>query len=581
MITRQLLSLAAGAWRLIAGNVVLGLAITATYAAQGFAVASILTDVFAGEGLADILPATGIVAGLQLIRALLVWRREVSGAVIAGAVKARVRERLYRRLLELGPGYTIGTRTGQAQSTIVDAVEALEKYYSRFLPQFAVTVIGAAVLAGYVVSVDPVVGAVVAGGAVLVFVSLIGSRYVMRGPMERWFTDYKSLYAESLDAVQGMTTLKAFNAHDRRRRDLHVEGVEFARSSIGLLVASSVPYGLVGVAASTGIALSVGIGAMRLAGGHLEVPELFILLLFARECFRPLTDLQHAFHGAYSAPGAAQGVFALLDAAPVLRKAAAAAAPASPAPAESPAPASIAFRDVTFRYRPDGAAALDRLSFEVTPGETVALVGRSGAGKTTIVSLLLRFFDADEGTVSVGGRDVRAMTVEDLRRQIAVVAQDTFLFHATVAENLRLARPGATQEDLERAARDAHAHQFIAALPKGYDTVIGERGLKLSGGERQRLSIARALLKDAPILVLDEATSSVDAASEATIQEALERLTAGRTTLVIAHRLSTVRTADRVIVLDQGRPIESGIPGELVEQEGAYARLVAAQGGRS
>ena len=575
MITRQLLSLAAGAWRLIAGNVVLGLAITATYAVQGFAVASILTDVFAGEGLADILPATGVVAGLQVVRALLVWRREVSGAVIAGAVKARVRERLYRRLLELGPGYTIGTRTGQAQSTIVDAVEALEKYYSRFLPQFAVTVIGAAVLAGYVMSVDPVVGAVVAGGALLVLVSLIGSRYVMRGPMERWFTDYKSLYAESLDAVQGMTTLKAFNAHERRRQDLHDEGAEFARSSIGLLVASSVPYGLVGVAASTGIALSVGIGAMRLAGGHLEVAELFILLLFARECFRPLTDLQHAFHGAYSAPGAAQGVFSLLDAAPVLRPTS-----ASP-PAMSPAPASIAFRDVTFRYRPDGAAALDGLSFEVTPGETVALVGRSGAGKTTIVSLLLRFFDADEGTVTVGGTDVRAMTVEDLRRQIAVVAQDTFLFHATVAENLRLARPDATQDDLERAARDAHAHQFIAALPAGYDTVIGERGLKLSGGERQRLSIARALLKDAPILVLDEATSSVDAASEATIQEALERLTAGRTTLVIAHRLSTVRHADRVIVLDKGRPIESGIPGELVEQEGAYARLVAAQGGRS
>ena len=287
MITRQLLSLAAGAWRLIAGNVVLGLAITATYAVQGFAVASILTDVFAGEALADILPATGIVAGLQAVRALLVWRREVSGAVIAGAVKARVRERLYRRLLELGPGYTIGTRTGQAQSTIVDAVEALEKYYSRFLPQFAVTVIGAAVLAGYVVSVDPVVGAVVAGGAVLVFVSLIGSRYVMRGPMERWFTDYKSLYAESLDAVQDMTTLKAFNAHERRRQDLHDEGAEFARSSIGLLVASSVPYGLVGVAASTGIALSVGIGAMRLAGGHLEVAELFILLLFARSASGP------------------------------------------------------------------------------------------------------------------------------------------------------------------------------------------------------------------------------------------------------------------------------------------------------
>lgn len=206
-------------------------------------------------------------------------------------------------------------------------------------------------------------------------------------------------------------------------------------------------------------------------------------------------------------------------------------------------------------------------------------MGRSGAGKTTIVSLLLRFFDVDSATVAIGGTDVRALGVERLRGRIAVVSQDTFLFHASVAENLRIARPEATEADLERAARAAHAHDFISALPQGYETVIGERGLKLSGGERQRLSIARALLKDAPILVLDEAPSSVDAASEAAIQAALDRLTAGRTTLVIAHRLSTVRDADRVIVLDRGRPVETGVPEELAGQAGHYARLVAAQGG--
>ncbi len=576
MISRKLTALADGGWRRIAVSILLGLLVTATYAAQGFALAKILTDVFAGSEWSAILPMVAAVAALQAVRAALIWAREINGIMIAGAVKQRVRDRLYRRLLDLGPGYTTGTRTGEAQSTIVDAVESLEKYYSSFLPQFAVTVIGGTLLAAYVTSVDAVVGAIVACGAVLVLASLIGSRYVMRAAMKRWFHDYKTLYAESLDAVQGMTTLKAFNAHERRREALHVEGDRFAKSSIGLMVAASIPYGLVGLAASAGIALSAGVGAMRLAGGHLSVSELFILLLLARECFRPLTDLQNAFHFAYMAPAAAEGIFTLLDARPVLRER------AGRAPiGERGFVASIAFDDVTFRYRPDGAPALDGLTFAVAPGETVALVGRSGAGKTTIVSLLLRFFDTDSGTVLVGGSDVRGMPVEDLRGRIAVVAQDTFLFHASVAENMRVARPGASPAELERAARAARAHDFIAALPDGYDTVIGERGLKLSGGERQRLSVARALLKDAPILVLDEATSSVDAASEGAIQAALDALTAGRTTLVIAHRLSTVRNADRIIVLDRGRPVESGVPAELLGQSGAYARLVAAQGGRS
>jgi len=577
VINRGLLSLATGAWRLILRDVAMGLAITATYAGQGFAIATILTDVFGGDSLAATLPYVAIIAGLQALRAVLVWRREIGATVIGGAIKEAVRERLYRRLLELGPGYTTGTRTGQAQSTIVDAVESLEKYYTRFLPQFVVTLVAATMLAAYVMTVDAVVGAVVACGSLLVVISLIGSRYIMRPAMKRWFDTYKSLYAETLDAVQGMATLKAFNAHERRRRELHDEATAFAESSIGLMLAGSVPYGLVGVAASSGIALSVGIGAMRLAGGHITVSELFILLLMARECFRQLTDLQTAFHGAYSAPGAAQGIFALLHAPPVLHAMSSRVGAGDP----SRGPASIVFDDVTFRYRADGGRALDRLSFEVAPGETVALVGRSGAGKTTIVSLLLRFFDVDAGSVVVGGSDVRALPIEQLRSQIAVVAQDTFLFHASVAENLRLALPGATQAQLEQAARTAHAHEFIAALPNGYETVVGERGLKLSGGERQRLSIARALLKDAPILVLDEATSSIDGVSESAIHAALDRLTAGRTTLVIAHRLSTVRNADRIIVLDRGRPLEAGMPGELAGRDGAYARLVAAQGGVS
>jgi len=213
----------------------------------------------------------------------------------------------------------------------------------------------------------------------------------------------------------------------------------------------------------------------------------------------------------------------------------------------------------------------------VAPGERVALVGRSGAGKTTVVSLLLRFFDGYEGRITVDGRDIRDLALAELRALIAVVAQDTYLFHGSVRRNLQLARADAGDAELVAAARAARAHDVISALPQGYDTIVGERGLKLSGGQRQRVAIARALLKDAPILVLDEATSSIDAANESGIQRALDELTRGRTTLVIAHRLSTVRSADRIVVLDAGRVVEVGAHDALLAGRGAYADLLAAQ----
>ncbi len=217
------------------------------------------------------------------------------------------------------------------------------------------------------------------------------------------------------------------------------------------------------------------------------------------------------------------------------------------------------------------------LTFAVRPGETVAVVGRSGAGKSTLVNLLLRFVAPQHGRVLVGGHDITELTAESLRARIAVVSQDTYLFRATVAETLRLARPDATDEQLVAAARAANAHEFIATLPEVYATLIGERGLTLSGGQRQRLAIARALLKDAPLLVLDEATSSVDAENEAGIGAARDRLSVGRTTLVIAHRLNTVRNAERILVLAGGQLVEQGTHDELLARRGTYAALVAAQ----
>ena len=301
----------------------------------------------------------------------------------------------------------------------------------------------------------------------------------------------------------------------------------------------------------------------------MPIESLAIVLMLGVEAFRPFRDLRDMLHAGMLGQASAEAILGFFARTPaVVEKAAADGVVRRP---------SVVFEDVAFAYPEGSRAALDGLTFRVEAGQRIAVVGPSGAGKSTILRLLLRFHDTQRGTVRVGDADIRDLSLADLRRHIAVVGQDTFLFHGTVEENLRLAKPEATEAEIEAAARAANAHGFIRRLPQAYKTVVGERGLKLSGGQRQRLAIARALLKDSPILVLDEALSSVDAENEASIQEALDRLMAGRTTLVFAHRLSSVIGADRILVLDKGKLIESGSHSALMSMGGLYHELMAEQ----
>ncbi|GLZ01598.1 HlyB/MsbA family ABC transporter [Actinoplanes sp. NBRC 103695] len=553
--------------------VVLGLAITATFAGQGWLIARVLGAVLSGDTGSAVVAAAAGIAVLQVARAVLVWGRERLGATIGGRIKDDVRGRLLDRLFALGPGYTTGTRTGRLQSTLVDGVEALEAYFVAFLPQLVSSLLGAVVLITYVWWLDPIVGVTVAACGVLVAVAPRVSRRVMSKPMERWWAAYRGVYADTLDVLQGMVTLKGVNAHRRRGEQLRAQSEQFAVTSTRLVAATAGYELVVGLAAGAGTGLAVGVGALRTASGALDVATLLIILLLSRECFRPLTDLGKAFHAASPGIAAAEGVFALLDEQPAVTD------PDNPVTASLKNPPRVRLDGVTFAYGPEHPPALRDVSFTAEAGVTTALVGRSGAGKSTVVALLLRFFDPQQGTVTVDGRDLSLLPLSDLRSLISVVSQDTYLFHGTVRDNLLLAAPGADHDVVEAATRAAAAHDFITALPQGYDTMIGERGARLSGGERQRIAIARALLKDAPILLLDEATSAIDAANEAAIQAALDRLTVHRTTLVIAHRLSTVRDAGHVVVLDDGQVAEDGPPDRLLATRGAYHRLVAAQAG--
>ncbi|MBU3971387.1 MAG: ABC transporter ATP-binding protein/permease, partial [Alphaproteobacteria bacterium] len=294
------------------------------------------------------------------------------------------------------------------------------------------------------------------------------------------------------------------------------------------------------------------------------------LLMAAGQSLRQVTNLQTVMAEGLTA---ARRLFAALDIQPEIREVPDAAPVAD-------GPTAVAFDHVSFAYAPTregGAPTLSDVSLTVAPGETVALVGPSGGGKSTILSLLPRFYDVTAGAVTVNGRDIRELRLHDLRAKIALVTQEPFLFDDTIAANIAYGRPGATAEDIVAAAQAAAAHEFITALPEGYATRAGEAGLRLSGGQRQRIAIARAFLKDAPILLLDEATSALDTESEALVQAALERLMQGRATLMIAHRLSTVRNADRIHVVEAGRIVETGSHAELVRQGGLYSRLAKQQ----
>ncbi|MFI8891316.1 ABC transporter ATP-binding protein/permease [Streptomyces paradoxus] len=543
-------------------------AVTLTHLAQAALLALALAGLARGDTgrlpwlLAAVLAVVGTRAGLT------VWQRRT--ATRAGArVRVALRDELLAHLGRLGPAHLTTARAGAVRTTLVDGVEGVDAYVSRYLPQLLVTLTVPPLVLAALAATEP---RALLGLVPALLLALAGPRawdrlLAARGK-EHWDT-YEGLGADYLEGLQGMPALRAAGAVGRTRARLEERSAALHRATVAKLRVSLVDTGITDLAIQGGTAAAALLACWSAVTGSTTATGTYLVLLLASECFRPVRDLAREWHAGYLGASAADGLAALRTAEPAV-------ADTGTASAHGQAPPELRFHDVRFTYDGAPAPALDGVSFTARAGRTTAIVGPSGAGKSTLLALLLRHHDPQEGRITLDGRPTTEYALDSLRQGIAVVSQETYLFHATIADNLRLARPGATDDDLAGVARAAGIHDEITALPDGYATLLGERGATLSGGQRQRLALARALLADAPVLVLDEATSSVDERREADIVRELATAASGRTVLVVAHRLAAVRHADRIVVLDAGRVDAVGEHAGLVEAGGVYTRLVEA-----
>jgi ABC-type multidrug transport system fused ATPase/permease subunit len=569
---RRLWQLTRGLRGWIVLAILLGLVASVVGIARFAILGVLLSQVFNDAGFFAIaIPAVGVAVAV-ILRGLVDHHRTMISHRTATRVQEELRGRLYDKIAALGPAWFAGERTGGVMLSIVDGVEQLQTFFGQYVPQLCIAVLTPLAIFVFIAFWDVPVATVMLLFALVTLVAPTVFVQIERRSSHGRQQALKSFGSEFLDGVQGLPTLKAFGQSTAYGRRLADKARELCDSTLRVLSTGVMTRGITDCGVAIGAAAALSLAAWRVSQGLMSIEALLIVLMAGTEVFRPLRDLRMVLHQGMVGQSAAAGINALLAADPLVPEQS-----ANLPAASRPLLPTIAFEDVYFAYPGGRGAAHDGLSFTVAAGEKIGMVGPSGSGKSSVARLLLRLFDPQRGTVRIGGHDLKTLDPEALRRMIAVVHQDTYLFHGTIEENLRLGKPEADREELEAAAHDANAHEFISLLPQGYATMIGERGIMLSGGQRQRLAIARALLRDSPILILDEALSSVDAENEAVIQQAIDRLSAGRTTLVLAHRLSSVIGADRILVLDKGRIVETGRHAELIRRDGPYRRLMGAQ----
>ncbi len=523
--------------------------------------------IFEGAALSAVVGLLAGLAAIVVVRAGLVYLAQQSAFAAGRAVKTEIRARLVARLAERGIVWQRGTATGDLVNTLSDGVEALEAYYARYLPQSALAALVPLAMLAVIAPIDWISGLILVVTAPLIPVFMI---FIGRGAEklnQRQWRRMGVLSGHFLDALQGLTTLKLFNLGAREARLIARLSDEYRLATMRVLRLAFVSSLVLEFLATVSIAMVAVLIGFRLLWGEIGFTSGFLVLLLAPEFYLPLRNMGAVYHARMEAIGAAEGIATLLE------------APAELNPGgrrdglvAGRAPA-VVLDGVSYVY-PDGTAALKDVALTIAPGETVAIVGASAAGKSTLALMLLGLLTPASGRITVDGIDRATLAPDYWRRWCAWVPQQPRLFHGSVRDNLMLGAAGGPDAMLWQALERAQAQTFVAALPDGLETPIGERGIRLSGGEAQRLAIARALAADAPFVVVDEASAHLDGPNEQALTAALGELGVDRSLVVIAHRLATVRAADRIVVLETGRVAESGTHDELVAAGGLYAAML-------
>src|SRR5512138_1337887 len=564
---RRLLSLTRDTRSALLLTILSGLLAGLLTISQAYLLSSTVNGVFLeGQTLVEVAQWLQLILLIIAGRAFLTWVNEVSANIVAVKIKSDLRERLFNHILNLGPAYTRGQRTGELTTAAVEGIEALDAYYSQYLPQLVVTALIPISILIVVFPLDLLSGIIMLLTAPLIpfFMILIGKGAEI--VTKRQYQTLSRLSAHFLDSLQGLTTLKLFGQSRAHTKNIENVSNQFRDTTLGVLritFLSALALELLATLSTAIIAVEIG---FRLLYGQMEFHEAFFILVLAPEFYLPLRNLGARFHAGMSGTTAAKRIYEILDT-PVVSEQLSVNSEQS-----NEIISSIDFENVSYTYPGETTPALENINVEIDAGQHIALVGASGAGKSTLVNLLLGFIQPSAGQI------ILQPATCNLRPSISWVPQRPHLFHDTIDANIRLGKPNATQEEIIKAAQAAHLHEFIETLPEKYDMVIGESGARLSGGQAQRLALARAFLKDSPILILHEPTSSLDPETESLLEESTRRLMQGRTVITIAHRLNTIFKADQIIVLEAGRILEQGTHRELLGKNGAYTEMVQAYG---
>ena len=505
-------------------------------------------------------------AGAYLLRALMRYVQNYYTHIAAWRLVAKMRTMVFDKLQHLSMRYFQDKQTGQLMARMVQDSERLETLVAHATPDLISNGLVLIGVTAILFTINPTltlytfipVPFLFAGG--LIFVKKIRPKFgLARAAMGE-------LNATLQDDISGMKEIQAFNQEKRALTDVRKISDHECDMNLAALKLSSIFSPSVEFFTSMGTAIVVVFGGMLVTQNAMATADIVGFIMYLSLFYAPIAGFARVLEDAQNALAGAERVFEVLDAESEVQEKSNAMA------LEKLSQAAVAFDHVTFSYDP-AIPVLEDISFTAKPGEMVAFVGPTGVGKTTIINLFMRFYDPRSGAVTINGHDLRDVTLSSLRENVSIVLQDVFLFNGTIAENIAYASTNATREDIIEAAKIACADEFISVLPQGYDTSVGERGLKLSGGQKQRIAIARAVLRKSPVLILDEATASVDTETESQIQEALGKLAGTRTILVIAHRLSTIERADQILVMQDGRITQRGTHEELLNAEGLYARL--------